>query len=60
MADEWKEVDRNYLKQIIREFYFDRLVSEEENTDGTKTMVLTERGKKKAISFNFTDLHLTP
>lgn len=52
-AGEWKEVDQNYLKQIVREFYQDRLVSEQENADGTKTIVLTERGKKRAVAFNF-------
>ncbi len=53
VANEWKDVDRNYLKQIIREFYNDRLVSEQENADGTKTIVLTEKGKRRAVTFNF-------
>lgn len=53
VAREWQDVDRNYLRQIVREFYFDRLVSEEEHADGTKTLVLTEQGKKHAIRFNF-------
>lgn len=58
MANEWKEVNRNYLKQIVREFYADRLVSEEENTDGTKTIVLTEIGKKRAVSFQFNKMKI--
>lgn len=53
IAREWKEVERNYLRQIVREFYWDRLVSEKENPDGTKTLVLTEKGKKRALTFNF-------
>ncbi len=53
VAREWREVDRNYLKQIVREFYADRLVSERENPNGTKTVVLTERGRKRALTFNF-------
>ena len=53
VTDEWKEVDRNYLKQIVREFYKDRLVSEQENADGTKTIVLTEKGKRRAVTFSF-------
>ncbi len=58
VAREWKELDRNYLKQIVREFYVDRLVSEQENTDGTKTLMLTEKGKKRAISFNFSKIKI--
>ena len=59
LADEWKEVDRNYLKQIVREFYTDRLVGERENSNGTKTIVLTERGKKRAITLSFDRMKLT-
>src|SRR3989338_4924386 len=50
---EWKEVNKIYLRQIVREFYVDRLVSEQESADGTKTLTLTEKGKRRAISFNF-------
>lgn len=53
VAREWKEVDKVYLRQIVREFYENRLVSEQNNADGTKTLILTEKGKKRAISFNF-------
>ena len=59
MADEWKEVDRNYLKQVVREFYQDRLVSEQENADGTRTFVLTEKGRRRAMTFNFGRIKIT-
>lgn len=55
-SDEWKDIDRQYLHRIVREFYVDRLVSEKENGDGTKTLVLTEKGKKRALTFNFQTL----
>ncbi len=58
IAREWKEVDRNYLKQIVREFHVDRLVSEQENPDGTKTIILTEKGKKRSLTFNFSRMKL--
>lgn len=53
LSDEWKDVERAYLSRIVREFYTDRLVSMTENEDGTITAVLTEKGKKRAITFNF-------
>lgn len=53
LVGEWKEIDRRYLYRIVKEFYFDRLVSETDNRDGTKTFVLTDKGKKRAITFNF-------
>ena len=58
MADEWKDIDRQYLRQIVREFYQDRLVSEQENADGTRTIVLTEKGKKRALTFNLHTLKI--
>jgi len=53
LRDEWKEVDRRYLYRIMREFQLDRLVSLTDNGDGTTTAVLTEKGKKRALTFNF-------
>lgn len=52
-AEEWKDIDRQYLCRIVREFHRGRLVSMQENKDGTSTAVLTEKGKKRAITFNF-------
>ena len=52
-SDEWKDIDRQYLHRIVREFYLDRLVSEQKNIDGSKTVVLTEKGKRRMLTFNF-------
>ncbi len=56
ISDEWKDIGRQYLKQIIREFYEDRLVSEKDNADGTKTIILTEKGKKRVLTFKSSTL----
>jgi hypothetical protein len=53
LADAWKDVDRQYLYRIVREFTYDRLISMVDNGDGTTTATLTEKGKKRAITFNF-------
>ncbi|MDO8594813.1 MAG: hypothetical protein Q7R93_04885 [bacterium] len=58
LAGEWKEVDRRYLYRIIREFHLDRLVSVTDNGDGTTTAVLTEKGKRRAITFNFSKMKI--
>lgn len=58
-AEEWREIDTRYLKQITREFLRDRLVSEKENRDGTTTLTLTEKGKERALTFNV-DLLVLP
>lgn len=52
VSSEWKSIDAEYLRQIVREFYDDRLVSEQEHGDGTISIVLTEKGKERALTFN--------
>ena len=51
-AQEWKMIERRYLYRIIREFKYERLVAFEEKADGTTKIVLTEKVKKIALSFN--------
>lgn len=60
LQDEWKKVDRNYLKQIVREFYVDRLISMTEHPDGTMTAVLTEKGKQRVLLFDIDRMKIAP
>ncbi len=47
----WREIDRQYLYRIIREFHQERLVDYREGKDGVIDIVITEAGKKKVLSF---------
>lgn len=58
LESEWKGIDRQYLYRIVREFYVDRLVSMTDNGDGTTTTILTEKGKKRAVTFNFSGMRV--
>jgi hypothetical protein len=58
LADEWKDVERQYLSRVVREFYIDRLISMTDNKDGTTTAVLTEKGKRRALTFNFKKMNI--
>lgn len=55
---EWKKINRQYLYRIIREFKYERLVGWKEKEDGTIEIVLTEKGKKRAIRFNFDEIKI--
>jgi DNA-binding transcriptional regulator PaaX len=57
-AREWKNIDRQYLYRIVREFKYERLVAFEENEDGMTKIVLTEKGKKMALSFDIDSMEL--
>ncbi len=52
LVDEWKSINRAYLYRIIRDFEDEQLVRIEEDEDGTRTVVLSERGKKRAFTFH--------
>lgn len=48
---EWKAINRTYLKQIVREFYEERLIDMKESSNGTITAVLTEKGNERSLAF---------
>lgn len=52
IAKEWAEINRQSLRNAITDLYRSRLVSTKENADGTSTFVLTEQGKKRALTYN--------
>ncbi|MEK9174477.1 MAG: hypothetical protein AAB725_00710 [Patescibacteria group bacterium] len=53
---EWKNINERALNSAIRSLYKSRLVREHENPDGSLTMVLTDKGKKKVITFNIDNM----
>lgn len=55
---EWKEIDREMLKRAIRSLYRSRLIKEKENNDGTVTLVLTDKGKEKALTYNLDKMEI--
>jgi hypothetical protein len=58
LRSEWKEIDRAYLYRVVNEFHRDRLVSYEEMPDGTTKIVLSEKGKHKAIQCDFDTMEI--
>jgi len=55
---EFKNINRQYLYRILREFYTDRLVDYRENKDGIITLILNEKGKERALQMNFDRLEI--
>ena|SRR3989338_4813355 len=58
ISREWKKINDRALNNAIRSLYQSRLIRERENPDGSLTMVLTDHGKKKAITFNIDNLEI--
>lgn len=58
LSKEWREIEREYLRRAVREFYQERLVDWKEKSDGTIKVVLTEMGKERAMEFNVDELEI--
>ncbi len=53
-----KEIDNRTLRRAIRGLYQSKLISEKQNSDGTITMVLTEKGKQKALTYDLDKMEI--
>lgn len=55
---EWQKINHQVLNNTIKSLYKSKLIRERENPDGSLTMVLTDKGKKKAITFNIDNMEI--
>lgn len=58
ISKEWEELNRQSLKRAIRNLYMSKLISEKQNQDGTITMMLTDKGKEKALTYNLDEMEI--
>jgi CRISPR-associated endonuclease Cas2 len=58
VSNEWKQIDERVLTNTIRSLYRSRLIHERENSDGSLTMILTDKGKQKVITFNIDNMEI--
>lgn len=49
----WREVNRKQLNDSIRSLYQSKLIDIRENKNGSTKMILTEKGRKRIILYNF-------
>ncbi|MEK7576012.1 MAG: hypothetical protein AAB491_02955 [Patescibacteria group bacterium] len=58
IGKEWKDIEKRALKRAIKGLYESKLVKEKENSDGTITLILTEKGKEKALTYNLDEMEI--
>ncbi len=56
VSREWKKIDKKELHKEISSLYHSKLVKKTENQDGTYTFTLTDKGRLKALTYNFEKL----
>src|SRR3989339_1724517 len=54
----WKEINKNRLYRVVREFYNDRLIDYKEDKDGFVKIILTKEGEKKALKFKIDEMDI--
>lgn len=54
----WKQINREQLYIQVRRFYQSRLVSYKEEKDGTINVILTGKGRKKALRYKLEELKI--
>ena len=58
VAEEWKKIDERKLRDEIRKLYQSKLIEKKENPDGSHTLLLTEKGKLKALNYHFQEMKI--
>ena len=56
ISDEWKKINKGDLHKEICNLYKSKLVKRTSNADGTYTFVITDKGKLKALTYNFEEM----
>ena len=53
VSREWKKLNEKMLRNEIRKLYQSKLIKKKENPDDSHTLLLTEKGKMKALTYHF-------
>ncbi len=52
-SKEWQKINKEALREEIRQLYRSNLIKTKENSDGSQTLILTKKGKLKALTYYF-------
>lgn len=58
IKEEWKEINRQSLRRAIRSLYKSKLIDEKQNKDGTIILILTDKGKQKALAYDLDEMKI--
>lgn len=55
---DWREIESQALKRAIKNLYQSQFIDEKQNPDGTVTIILTDRGKQKALTYDLDNVKI--
>ena len=54
----WKEINRTALNNAIRDLYRSKLIKQTQNKDGSYTFILSDKGKKKVLTYRYASMKI--
>lgn len=58
IAEDWRKIDRENLYTGIRSLYKSKLIEERPGADGALTLIISEKGKRKALSYKIDEMNI--
>lgn len=58
LEKDWREINKQALKRAVKSLYESKLVVEKQNADGTITIILTDKGKQKALTYDLEKMNI--
>jgi len=58
ISNEWKEIENRAFKRGIESLYESKLINKKQNKNGSITIVLTQEGKKKILTFQMDEIKI--
>ncbi len=58
IGEEWKSIKKRALRRAIKNLYESKLITEKQNKDGSFTIILSENGKKKALTYQLDEMEI--
>src|SRR3989344_44040 len=55
---ECKKINKEEIRKEIRQLYRSKLLKKTENKDGSITMILTDKGKLRALTYKFDEMKI--
>lgn len=55
---DWKAINEQQLRRSIKALYESKLLEEKQNKDGTVTLILSGKGKRKALTYNIDEMQI--
>lgn len=56
VSNEWEKINEQSLKRAIKNLYQSKLLEERENENGSTSLILSEEGRKRVLTYNLDNI----